>query len=144
MTNNYELITTATVDKSMIRKIGENQYLKIIPTERIIQISTIEQNKITEPIKQVDEIIIKAYPKEVSLYRNQNKDIKYETRWETMDGETFDIPSSDIKTIYSLLQAKKIIVIENMLHLSNVLSMIIKQDTLEKKIADIKDRNITT
>ncbi|WP_455646090.1 hypothetical protein [Methanosphaera sp.] len=139
MTNNYELITTATVDKSMIRKIGENQYLKIIPSERIIQISTIKQNKITEPIEQVDEIIIKAYPKEVGLFRNQNKDIKYETKWETSDGETFDIPSSDIKTIYSLLQAKKIIIVDNMLHLSNVLSMIIKQDTLEKKIADIKD-----
>jgi hypothetical protein len=139
MTNDYELVTSATVTKSMLRKIGENQYLKIIPVEKIVQISTIEQNKITEPIVQTDETIIEAYPKIVKLFRNQNKDTKYETKWETKNGETFDIPSSDIKTIYSLLKAKKLIVVDNMLNLSNVLSMIIKQDTLEKKIESIKE-----
>lgn len=137
--NNYELVSSGTVNKSMIRKIGENQYLKIIPTEKIIQISTIKQEKITEPIEQSDKTIIKAYPKEVKLYKNQNQDNKYTTTWESYDGETFDIPSADIKTIYSLLQAKHLVVVDNMLHLSNVLSMIIKQGTLEKKIANIKD-----
>ena len=123
----------------MIRKIGENQYLKIIPSEKRIEISTIKQKKITEPIEQVDEIVIKAYPKEVKLFKNQNQDIKYETSWETMDGVSFNIPSSNIKNIYSLLQAKKLVVIDNMLNLSNILSMIIKQNTLEKKIENIKD-----
>ena len=83
MEDEYELITSATITKSMIRKIGENQYLKIIPSEKRIEISTIKQKKITEPIEQVDEIVIKAYPKEVKLFKNQNQDIKYETSWET-------------------------------------------------------------
>ncbi len=139
MANDYELVTTATVTKSMLRKIGENQYLKIIPPEKLIQISTIEQNKITEPIVQTDETIIKAYPKYVKLFKNQSQDTKYETKWETTDGETFDIPASDIKTIYSLLQAKNLIVVDNMLNLSNILGMIIKQDTLEKKLESIKE-----
>ena len=139
MEDEYELITSATITKSMIRKIGENQYLKIIPSEKRIEISTIKQKKITEPREQVDEIVIKAYPKEVKLFKNQNQDIKYETSWETMDGVSFNIPSSNIKNIYSLLQAKKLVVIDNMLNLSNILSMIIKQNTLEKKIENIKD-----
>lgn len=139
MTDNYELITSATVNKSMLRKIGENQYLKIIPAESIVQISTITQNKITEPIVQTDETIIEAYPQEVKLYKNQSQDTKYETKWHTTNGETFDIPASDIKTIYSLLQAKKLIVVDNMLNLSNILGMIIKQDTLEKKLESIKE-----
>ena len=139
MEDEYELITSATITKSMIRKIGENQYLKIIPSEKRIEISTIKQKKITEPIEQVDEIVIKAYPKEVKLFKNQNQDIKYETSWETMDGVSFNIPSSNIKNIYSLLQAKKLVVIDNMLNLSNILSMIIKLNTLEKKIENIKD-----
>ena len=139
MEDEYELITSATITKSMIRKIGENQYLKIIPSEKRIEISTIKQKKITEPIEQVDEIVIKAYPKEVKLFKNQNQDIKYETSWETMDGVSFNIPSSNINNIYSLLQAKKLVVIDNMLNLSNILSMIIKQNTLEKKIENIKD-----
>ena len=139
MEDEYELITSATITKSMIRKIGENQYLKIIPSEKRIEISTIKQKKITEPIEQVDEIVIKAYPKEVKLFKNQNQDIKYETSWETMDGVSFNIPSSNIKNIYSLLQAKKLVVIDNMLNLSNILSMIIKQNTLKKKIENIKD-----
>ena len=139
MEDEYELITSATITKSMIIKIGENQYLKIIPSEKRIEISTIKQKKITEPIEQVDEIVIKAYPKEVKLFKNQNQDIKYETSWETMDGVSFNIPSSNIKNIYSLLQAKKLVVIDNMLNLSNILSMIIKQNTLEKKIENIKD-----
>ena len=139
MANNYELVTSATVNKSMLRKIGENQYLKIIPSESIVQISTIEQHKITEPIVQTDETIIKAYPQIVKLFKNQSQDTKYETKWHTTEGETFDIPSSDIKTIYSLLQAKGLIVVDNMLNLSNILGMIIKQDTLEKKLESIKE-----
>lgn len=139
MTDDYELVTSATVNESMIRKIGENEYLKIIPTEKIIEISTIEQNKITEPIKQTDEIIIKACPKEVKLFKNQNQDNKYETVWETTDGKTFSIPSSDIKTIHSLLKAKGVLMDEDTMNISNILSMIIKQDTLKKKIDDIKE-----
>ena len=139
MANDYELVTSATVTKSMLRKIGENLDLKIIPHERIVQISTIEQKKITEPIVQKDETIIEAYPKEVKLYRNQSQDTKYETKWQTIKGETFDIPASSIKTTYTLLQAKGVIVVDNMLNLSNILGMIIKQDTLEKKLESIKD-----
>ncbi|RAP52823.1 MAG: hypothetical protein BZ138_02320 [Methanosphaera sp. rholeuAM270] len=139
MANDYELVTTAVVTKSMLRKIGENQYLKIIPPEKIIEISTIEQNKITEPIVQTDETIINAYPKEVKLFKNQNQDTKYETKWETIDGEVFDIPVSNIKTIYSLLQAKGVIVVDNILNLSNILGMVIKQSSLEKKIESIKE-----
>lgn len=139
MANDYELVTSATVNKSMLRKIGENQYLKIIPPEKIIQISTIEQKKITEPITQIDETIIEAYPQEVKLFRNQSKDTKYETKWHTINGETFEIPASDIKTIYSLLKAKGLVLVDNMLNLSNILSMIIKQDTLEKKLESIKE-----
>ena len=139
MTDDYELVTHTIVTKSMLRKIGENQYLKIVPPEKIIEISTIKQTKITEPIVQTDETIINAYPKEVKLYKNQNQDTKYETKWETVDGEIFDIPSSNVKTIYSLLQAKGVIVVDNMLNLSNILGMIIKQDTLEKKIESIKE-----
>lgn len=139
MAEDYELITSATVNKSMIRKIGDNQYLKIIPSQKKIEISTIEQEKITEPIVQKDELIIKGYPKEVKLYRNQNQDTKYETEWITMDGKTYNIPISDMKTIYSLLKAKELVVVDNMLNLSNILGMIIKQDTLEKKIELIKE-----
>lgn len=139
MANDYELITSAEVTKSMLRKIGENQYLKIIPPEKIVQISTIEQTKITEPIVQKDETIIDAYPQLVKLFRNKTQDTKYETRWQTIRGETFDIPASDIKTIYSLLKAKGLIVVDNMLNLSNILGMIIKQDTLEKKLESIKE-----
>ena len=139
MAENYELITSASVTKSMIRKIGENQYLKIVPPEGFIEISTIKQNKITEPIEQTDEVIINAYPKEVKLFRSETKDNKFETKWETNEGSVFEIPASDVKTIYSLLQAKNLVVIDNMLNLSNVLSMIIKQDTLEKKIESIKE-----
>ena len=139
MVNDYELVTSATVTKSMLRKIGENQYLKIIPPERIVQISTIEQKKITEPIVQTDETIIEAYPQEVKLFKNQSQDTKFETKWQTIKGETFHIPASNIKTIYSLLQAKGLVVVDNMLNLSNILSMIIKQDTLEKKLESIKE-----
>jgi len=139
MANDYELVTSATVNKSMLRKIGENQYLKIVPPEKIIEISTIEQTKITEPIVQTDEIIINAYPKEVKLFKNQNQDTKYETKWETITGEIFDIPSSNVKTIYSLLQAKGLIVVDNILNLSNILGMVIKQGSLEKKIETIKE-----
>ena len=56
-----------------------------------------------------------------------------------MYGVSFNIPSSNIKNIYSLLQAKKLVVIDNMLNLSNILSLIIKQNTVEKKIENIKD-----
>ncbi len=139
MENEYELNSDTQVNKSMIRKIGDNQYLKIIPSEKRIEISTIKQEKITEPIEQTDEIIINAYPQEVKLFKNQNQDIKYETTWETTDGKIFSIPLSDVKTIYSLLQAKQLIVVDNMLHLSNVLSMIIKQSSLEKKLESIKE-----
>lgn len=139
MEDDYELISNATVNKSMIRKIGENQYLKIIPSERKIEISTIEQKKITEPITQKDETIMNAYPKNVKLYKNPSQDTKYETTWETVDNQTFSIPSSDIKTVYSLLKAKGVIVVDNTLNLSNILGMIIKRNTLEKKIESIKD-----
>ncbi|MBR0472071.1 MAG: hypothetical protein IJI98_05185 [Methanosphaera sp.] len=139
MTDDYELVTHTIVTKSMLRKIGENQYLKIVPPEKIIEISTIEQTKITEPIVQTDEIIINAYPKEVKLFKNQNQDTKYETKWETITGEIFDIPSSNVKTIYSLLQAKGLIVVDNILNLSNILGMVIKQGSLEKKIETIKE-----
>ncbi|RAP49242.1 MAG: hypothetical protein BZ136_03565 [Methanosphaera sp. rholeuAM74] len=138
MAEDYELVTKVIVEESMIRKIGDNQYLKIIPNEKNVQISTIEQTKITEPIKQSDEIIINAYPKEVKLYKNQSQDNKYETKWETEEGKVFDIPLSDIKTIFSLLQAKGLIT-DNMLNLSNVLSMIIKQNTLKEQIESIKE-----
>lgn len=139
MTDEYELVSTASVTKSMIRKIGENQYLKIIPSERKIEISTIEQPKITEPIVQTDETIVKGYPKEVKLFKNQNQDAKYETRWESQDGQTFDIPLSDVKTIYTLLEAKNIVEGDNMLNISNILGMVIKQNTLEQKIESIKE-----
>lgn len=139
MEDDYELVTHTVVTKSMLRKIGENQYLKIVPPEKIIEISTIKQTKITEPIVQEDETIINAYPKEVKLFKNQNQDTKYETKWETNTGEIFDIPSSNIKTIYSLLQAKGLIVVDNILNLSNILGMVIKQGSLEKKIESIKE-----
>ncbi|MBE6487911.1 MAG: hypothetical protein E7Z86_04295 [Methanosphaera stadtmanae] len=138
MTDDFELINSAVVEDSMIRKIGDNQYLKIIPSERIVQISTIEQKKITEPIKQTDEVIINAYPQEVKLYKNENQDNKYETKWVTTTGESLYIPLSDIKTMHSLLQAKDVID-ENILNLSNVLSMIIKQNTLKEKLETIKE-----
>lgn len=80
-----------------------------------------------------------GYPKNVKLYRNSSQDTKYETTWETIDNKTFSIPSSDIKTMYSLLKAKGIIVVDNMLNLSNILGMIIKRNTLEKKIESIKE-----
>ncbi len=139
MTDEYEEITSVTVNQSMIRKIGENQYIKSIPGQGIAEISTIEQEKITEPINQIDQIIMKACPTHVKLFRNQNKDLKYETRWLTDKGIEFDIPSSNIKTIYSLLKAKDLIVVDNMLNLSNILSIIIKHDTLERKIEEIKE-----
>lgn len=138
MVENYELISSAVIEDSMIRKIGDKQYLKIIPQEKIVQVSTIEQKKITEPINQIDETIIKAYPKEVKFYKNDKQDNKYETVWETTKGETFHIPMSDIETIHSLLTAKKVIE-NNMLQLSNVLSMVIKQNTLKEQIESIKD-----
>jgi len=138
MTDDFELINSAVVEDSMIRKIGDNQYIKIIPTERIVQISTIEQKKITEPIKQTDEVIINAYPQEVKLYKNENQDNKYETKWVTTTGESLYIPLSDIKTMHSLLQAKDVID-ENILNLPNVLSMIIKQNTLKEKLETIKE-----
>lgn len=139
MADDYEQVISVAVTKSMLRKIGENQYLKIVPPEKIIEISTIEQTKITEPIVQNDEVIINAYPKEVKLFKNQNQDTKYETKWETTEGEIFDIPSSNIKTIYSLLQAKGLVVVDNILNLSNILGMVIKQATLEQKIESIKE-----
>ncbi len=138
MANEYELITSVTVNESLIRKIGDNQYLKVIPSEKIIEISTIEQKKITEPIAQKDEIIIDAYPKEVKLYKDKNNDYQYETVWETKDQE-FHIPLNNLKTIRSLLEAKNLILKENNINLSNILSMIIKQDTLKKKIENIKE-----
>lgn len=138
MAEDFELISSAVVEESMIRKIGNNQYLKIIPQEKNVQISTIEQTKITEPITQKDEIIIKAYPQEVKLFKNENQDNKYETRWITMENKRFDIPLSDIKTIHSLLEAKGVIE-GNMLHLSNVLSLVIKQNTLKEKLDIIKE-----
>lgn len=138
MTDDYELINSAVVEDSMIRKIGDNQYLKIIPSEKIVQISTIEQKKITEPIKQTDEIIINAYPQEVKLYKNENQDNKYETKWITTTGESLYIPLSDLKTMHSLLQAKDVID-DNILNLSNVLSMVIKQNTLKEKLENIKE-----
>lgn len=137
MVTDYKLVSEATVDKSMIRKIGEYEFIKIIPGEKNIQVSKITQSKITEPIVQQDKIIIKAYPQEVKLFKNENKDVKYETRWLTMDDKRFDIPLADIKTIYSLLQAKDIID-GNILHLSNVLSLVIKQNTLKEGINKIK------
>lgn len=138
MTDDYELINSAVVEDSMIRKIGDNQYLKIIPSEKIVQISTIEQKKITEPIKQTDEVIINAYPQEVKLYKNENQDNKYETKWITTTGESLYIPLSDLKTMHSLLQAKDVID-DNILNLSNVLSMVIKQNTLKEKLENIKE-----
>ena len=138
MTDDYELINSAVVEDSMIRKIGDNQYLKIIPSEKIVQISTIEQKKITEPIKQTDEVIINAYPQEVKLYKNENQDNKYETKWVTTTGESLYIPLSDLKTMHSLLQAKDVID-DNILNLSNVLSMVIKQNTLKEKLENIKE-----
>ena len=38
MENEYELNSDTQVNKSMIRKIGDNQYLKIIPSEKRIEI----------------------------------------------------------------------------------------------------------
>lgn len=138
MADDYELINSAVVEDSMIRKIGDKQYLKIIPSEKIVEISTIEQNKITEPIKQTDKIIINAYPQEVKLYKNQNQDNKYETKWITSEGENLYIPLSDIKTMHSLLKAKNVMN-DNILDLSNVLSMVIKQNTLKEKLETIKE-----
>jgi hypothetical protein len=126
------------VDKSMIRKIGDNEYLKIIPHEKNVQVSKIIQTKITEPIVQEDTIIIKAYPQEVKLFKNENQDVKYETRWITMDDKRFDIPLADIKTIHSLLEAKNVIE-GNILHLSNVLSLVIKQKSIKEQLDLIKD-----
>ncbi|MBR3213088.1 MAG: hypothetical protein IKF79_01100 [Methanosphaera sp.] len=137
MVTDYKLVSEAKVDKSMIRKIGEYEFIKIIPGEKNVQVSKITQTKITEPIVQEDEIIIKAYPQEVKLFKNENKDVKYETRWLSMDDKRFDIPLADIKTIHSLLQAKNIMD-GNILHLSNVLSLVIKQNTLKEEINKIK------
>ncbi|MBQ6220742.1 MAG: hypothetical protein IJJ47_13505 [Methanosphaera sp.] len=137
MVTDYKLVSEANVDKSMIRKIGEYEFIKIIPGEKNVQVSKITQTKITEPIVQEDEIIIKAYPQEVKLFKNENKDVKYETRWLSMDNKRFDIPLADIKTIHSLLQAKNIMD-GNILHLSNVLSLVIKQNTLKEEINKIK------
>lgn len=137
MVTDYKLVSEAKVDKSMIRKIGEYEFIKIIPGEKNVQVSKITQTKITEPIVQEDEIIIKAYPQEVKLFKNENKDVKYETRWLSMDNKRFDIPLADIKTIHSLLQAKNIMD-GNILHLSNVLSLVIKQNTIKEEINKIK------
>ncbi|MDO5825417.1 MAG: hypothetical protein BZ137_04965 [Methanosphaera sp. rholeuAM130] len=138
MVADYKLVNEAIVDKSMIRKIGENEYIKIIPQEKNVQISKITQTKITEPIVQKDKIIIEAYPQEVKLFKNENQDMKYETRWITMDDKRFDIPLADIKTIHSLLEAKQVID-GNMLHLSNVLNLVIKQNVLEEELNKIKN-----
>ena len=135
----YNLVSEITVDKSMIRKIGDNQFLKIIPQEKIVQITTIKQTKITAPIKQTDEVVIKAYPRKVTVYNNHNNDSKYETEWITTDDETINMPLSDIKAIYTTLQEKNVLTIDNMLNISNVLGMIIKQHTLEEKIDVIKN-----
>jgi hypothetical protein len=138
MAAEYKLVNEAVVDKSMIRKIGDNEYLKIIPHEKNVQVSKIIQTKITEPIVQEDTIIIKAYPQEVKLFKNENQDVKYETRWITMDDKRFDIPLADIKTIHSLLEAKNVIE-GNILHLSNVLSLVIKQKSIKEQLDLIKD-----
>ena len=138
MAAEYKLVNEAVVDKSMIRKIGDNEYLKIIPHEKNVQVSKIIQTKITEPIVQEDTIIIKAYPQEVKLFKNENQDVKYETRWITMDDKRFDIPLADIKTIHSLLEAKNVIE-GNILHLSNVLGLVIKQKSIKEQLDLIKD-----
>ena len=134
-----ELITSVKVDESLIRKIGNNQFLKIIPSEHKIEISTIKQEKITKPIEQVDKIIVKACPVEVNLYKNETNDFKYETTWITLDDEKIEIPISDLKTIFTTLDEKDLFVYDKKLNLSNILSMIIKQDTLKRKINNIKD-----
>ena len=138
MAAEYKLVNEAVVDKSMIRKIGDNEYLQIIPHEKNVQVSKIIQTKITEPIVQEDTIIIKAYPQEVKLFKNENQDVKYETRWITMDDKRFDIPLADIKTIHSLLEAKNVIE-GNILHLSNVLGLVIKQKSIKEQLDLIKD-----
>ena len=55
-----------------------------------------------------------------------------------MDDKRFDIPLADIKTIHSLLEAKQVID-GNMLHLSNVLNLVIKQNVLEEELNKIKN-----
>lgn len=139
MSNEHELITTVNVDESLIRKIGENQFLKIIPSEKNIQISTIKQEKITKPIEQSDKVIIKACPTEVKLYKSPSNDFQYETTWTTMDDQKIEIPVSGLKNIFMVLKDEDLIVYDPKLNLSNILSMIIKQDTLKKKIENIKD-----
>ncbi len=140
MTNDgYDIVSNIEINKSMIRKIGDNEFLKIIPQEKIVQITRIEQEKITKPIKQTDQTIINAYPKKIVVYRNQSQDNKYETMWETVNDETFEIPVNDIKTIYNTLKSKDLIVVDNMLNLSNAIGMVIKQHTLEEKIESIKE-----
>ena len=135
----YNLVNEIIVDKSMIRKIGENQFLKIIPQEKIVQITTIEQEKITTPIKQIYEVVINAYPNKIIVYANQNNDNKYETEWTTIDNKTINIPLSDIKAIYTSLQENNVLTVDNMLNISNSIGMVIKQHTLEEKIGAIRD-----
>jgi hypothetical protein len=55
-----------------------------------------------------------------------------------MDDKRFDIPLADIKTIHSLLEAKNVIE-GNILHLSNVLSLVIKQKSIKEQLDLIKD-----
>lgn len=139
MNNEQELITSVKVDESLIRKIGNNQFLKIIPSENKIEISTIKQEKITKPIEQTDKIIVKACPVEVNLYKTEENNFRYETTWVTLDNEKIEIPISDLKTIFTTLDEKDLLVFDKKLNLSNILSMIIKQDTLKRKINNIKD-----
>ena len=76
---------------------------------------------------------------ECESFSRDTRVIKKGDTFVAIKGETFDIPASSIKTTYTLLQAKGVIVVDNMLNLSNILGMIIKQDTLEKKLESIKD-----
>ncbi|MCI5867591.1 MAG: hypothetical protein SOZ23_04990 [Methanosphaera sp.] len=138
MDNEDKLITNINLEESLIRKIGDNTFLKIIPSEKIVETSTIEQENITKPISQVDKVIIKAAPVELNLYKS-GSNFKYETKWITQDDETIEIPASDLRTIYNTLDEKDLVVADEKLNLSNIFSMIIKQDTLKRKIENIKE-----
>lgn len=138
MDNEDKLITNINLEESLIRKIGDNTFLKIIPSEKIVETSTIEQENITKPISQVDKVIIKAAPVELNLYKS-GSNFKYETKWITQDDETIKIPASDLRTIYNTLDEKDLVVADEKLNLSNIFSMIIKQDTLKRKIENIKE-----
>ena len=138
MDNEDKLITNINLEESLIRKIGDNTFLKIIPSEKIVETSTIEQENLTKPISQVDKVIIKAAPVELNLYKS-GSNFKYETKWITQDDETIEIPASDLRTIYNTLDEKDLVVADEKLNLSNIFSMIIKQDTLKRKIENIKE-----